>query len=77
MENTKGEQQVSYLKRYSDVCRETTRIESKLFDEYEVKRGLRDKNGDGVLSGLTNISKIKSKEVIQKFKDFKNKIKIL
>lgn len=64
MENKKGEQQVSYLKRYSDVCRETTKIDSKLFDKYEVKRGLRDKNGNGVLSGLTNISKIKSKEVI-------------
>ncbi len=35
-----------------------------MFDEYGVKRGLRDKNGKGVLSGLTNISLIKSSEEI-------------
>lgn len=39
-------------------------IEPDLFDEYGVKRGLRDKNGKGVLSGLTNISLIKSSEEI-------------
>ena len=39
-------------------------IDPELFDEYGVKRGLRDKNGKGVLSGLTNISLIKSSEEI-------------
>jgi citrate synthase len=39
-------------------------IDPDLFDEYGVKRGLRDKNGKGVLSGLTNISLIKSSEEI-------------
>ena len=35
-------------------------ISDKLFDEYGVNRGLRDMNGKGVLTGLTNISKIVS-----------------
>lgn len=31
-----------------------------MFDEYGVQRGLRDKNGNGVVAGLTNISRIES-----------------
>lgn len=37
-----------------------SRIEPELFEHYNVKRGLRDKNGTGVLAGLTTISAIKS-----------------
>ena len=33
-------------------------IEQELFSKYDVKRGLRDINGNGVLAGLTNISNI-------------------
>lgn len=36
------------------------RIEPELFERYNVKRGLRDKTGTGVLAGLTTISAIKS-----------------
>ena len=39
-------------------------IETELFDRYEVKRGLRDLNGKGVLAGLTNISDVRAKKVI-------------
>ena len=35
-------------------------IETELFKKYDVKRGLRDENGKGVLTGLTNISIVKS-----------------
>lgn len=35
-------------------------IDSKLFTRYEVKRGLRDLNGKGVLAGLTNISDVRA-----------------
>ena len=34
-----------------------------LYDKYEVKRGLRDLNGKGVLTGLTEISEVKASEV--------------
>lgn len=47
-----------FTSRYAKQCQENQRIDSGLYDEYGVKRGLRDKNGKGVLSGLTNISLI-------------------
>ncbi|MDO5403175.1 MAG: citrate/2-methylcitrate synthase [Eubacteriales bacterium] len=44
-------------------CQENSRIDHSLYDKYEVKRGLRDLNGKGVLTGLTEISEIKASEV--------------
>ena len=35
-------------------------IDTELFTKYEVKRGLRDLNGKGVLAGLTNISDVRA-----------------
>ena len=35
-------------------------IDSKLYEEYDVKRGLRDSSGKGVLTGLTEISDVVS-----------------
>ncbi len=51
---------VEYTDIYGKICENTDLISAELFDEYGVKRGLRDKNGNGVLSGLTHISKIQS-----------------
>ena len=49
---------------YADTKRESViahdKISNALYREYDVKRGLRDLNGKGVLTGLTNISKITS-----------------
>ncbi|MGN0374450.1 MAG: citrate/2-methylcitrate synthase [Butyrivibrio sp.] len=53
-----------FTKEYAARCVDSQKIDSGLFDEYGVKRGLRDKNGKGVLSGLTKISLIKSSEEI-------------
>ncbi len=50
----------SYLTEYAELCRQADKVELQLFDEYGVQRGLRDKNGNGVLAGLTNISRIES-----------------
>jgi len=50
----------AFLTEYATLCREADHIELPLFDEYGVQRGLRDKNGNGVLAGLTNISRIES-----------------
>ncbi len=50
----------SYLTEYANLCRKADVIEAQLFDEYGVQRGLRDKNGNGVVAGLTNISRIES-----------------
>jgi citrate synthase len=53
-----------FTHKYSQICVDNNAIAPGLFDEYGVKRGLRDKNGKGVLAGLTNISLIKSSEEI-------------
>lgn len=39
-------------------------IDSELFTKYEVKRGLRDLNGKGVLAGLTTISDVRASMTI-------------
>ncbi len=40
------------------------RIDSDLYAKYDVKRGLRDLNGKGVLAGLTNISDVRANKMI-------------
>lgn len=52
-----------YTKREEDICRKNDNIDRRLYDEYGVNRGLRDENGNGVLTGLTKISKIVSTRI--------------
>lgn len=40
------------------------RIDSDLYAKYDVKRGLRDLNGKGVLAGLTNISDVRANKMV-------------
>lgn len=47
-----------YATEKADMCVCNDTISDELFEEYGVNRGLRDKSGKGVLTGLTNISKI-------------------
>ncbi len=51
---------IEYIASKETVCQKNDEIDPKLYEEYGVKKGLRDKNGNGVLAGLTNISKIVS-----------------
>ncbi len=48
----------------SNLSKEADLIENDLFIKYDVKRGLRDLNGKGVLTGLTRISEIIAKKVV-------------
>jgi citrate synthase len=48
----------------SKLSKEADLIENDLFIKYDVKRGLRDLNGKGVLTGLTRISEIIAKKVV-------------
>ena len=43
---------------YSELIRENDSIPPEYYERFDVKRGLRDLNGKGVLAGLTNISNI-------------------
>lgn len=46
------------LDEYVRFCNDSGKIDSNLYEEYNVKRGLRDSNGRGVLTGLTEISDV-------------------
>ncbi len=48
------------IKSLSKLAARSDFISEKLYKKYDVKRGLRDINGDGVLAGLTEISDIVS-----------------
>ena len=52
------------IRELAAKCRECNRIENSLYEKHQVKRGLRDLNGKGVLTGLTEISEIKSSETL-------------
>ena len=45
------------------LCVEHDTISDELFREYGVNRGLRDINGKGVLTGLTRISKVRTRSL--------------
>ncbi|MCX7714901.1 MAG: citrate/2-methylcitrate synthase, partial [Clostridia bacterium] len=50
--------------RFSELCVQNSRIDPELYSKYEVKRGLRDINGKGVLAGLTEIGEVKAYDII-------------
>lgn len=52
------------LVELSELCRQNGTIDPELYVKYEVKRGLRDINGKGVLTGLTEVSKIQSYSMV-------------
>lgn len=49
---------------FADLCKKNSNIDPELYTKYDVKRGLRDINGKGVLAGLTEISEIVSSKVV-------------
>lgn len=53
----------AYVEKKKDICIKNDEISRCLYEEYGVNRGLRDENGNGVLTGLTNISKIVSSKI--------------
>lgn len=46
------------IAQYSEAARASSIVDSSLYTKYEVKRGLRDISGKGVLAGLTEISEV-------------------
>lgn len=45
-------------------CIENSRIDADLYAKFDVKRGLRDLNGKGVLTGLTEVSEIRQNKIV-------------
>lgn len=52
------------VKDLAKLCSEREQINLELYKTYDVKLGLRDLNGKGVLTGLTEISEIRSSVII-------------
>lgn len=50
--------------KLSELCNKSNAIDKDLYTRYEVKRGLRDLDGKGVLAGLTNISDVCAKKIV-------------
>ncbi len=48
----------------ANLCEQVNVIDSELFTKYDVKRGLRDLNGKGVLAGLTHISDVRATKMV-------------
>ena len=55
---------VKNVDEWSSICLNDERIDLGLYEKYDVKRGLRDKNGNGVVAGLTKVSKILSSKTV-------------
>lgn len=52
------------LAKLADQCVSSYCIDPELYTKYDVKRGLRDLNGKGVLVGLTEISEVCSTKIV-------------
>ena len=52
------------IDRLAALCKEEFPIEPSLYTEYDVKRGLRDLNGKGVLAGLTHIGNVVASKMV-------------
>ena len=46
------------VNKYVEFCADAGQIDQRLYSQYDVKRGLRESNGKGVLTGLTEISDV-------------------
>ena len=47
-----------YFKRQAAICVANDNIPAELYTKFDVKKGLRDKDGKGVITGITNISRV-------------------
>ena len=52
------------IEEFAKLCKENAVIDSELYSKYDVKRGLRDVSGKGVLTGLTEVSEIRSYTIV-------------
>ncbi|MCR4585051.1 MAG: citrate/2-methylcitrate synthase [Lachnospiraceae bacterium] len=59
-----GKDHDSLFDELVNYCMTSGAIDQSLYTEYDVKRGLRDSNGKGVLTGLTEISDVNGTEVV-------------
>ena len=54
-----------YIRRLAQISEKNNRIEPEMYLKHDVKRGLRDLEGNGVVAGLTEISVINWKKTLE------------
>ena len=64
MRKLKSDEVNRYTQQSSELCYHNNCINDELFDQYHVLRGLRDKKGHGVIAGITNISKVEGRRIV-------------
>ena len=55
---------IPYIQRMADISSKSNEIAPEMYTKHNVFRGLRDLGGNGVVTGLTEISNIKSREFL-------------
>ena len=48
----------SYIESQSELCIRSDAFPPDLYSKYDVKKGLRDSQGNGVIVGLTRVSQV-------------------
>ena len=64
MDNNKFTEITPEIIDLAQKSKEVSYIQPELYSKYDVKRGLRDVSGKGVLAGLTNISDVRAHELV-------------
>ncbi len=57
-------EELKTIDKYAGLAKNHDQVEKDLFGQFGVKRGLRDVNGKGVVTGITNISRVESTEEV-------------
>lgn len=63
MEEKNYSEIIPYIRELADLSDKRNHIRPEMYAKYDVKRGLRDLDGKGVVAGLTEVSHIKAKEL--------------
>ncbi len=64
MESYKFSKLLPEIEELAEKGRQASLIDTELYTRFDVKRGLRDLNGRGVLTGLTNISDVRANKIV-------------
>ena len=61
---THNQYQTMEIAKLAEICRSTPKFTEETYKANQVKRGLRDENGAGVVTGLTDISDVIAKKMV-------------
>ena len=53
-----------FIEKKAEMCRNIDSFSPELYGKYDVKKGLRDSNGNGVVVGLTTVSQVDGTEMV-------------